>query len=201
MRKFFFILAVINICLCYAEGGFYVGLGAGYASINNVPQSNFSFNNGTTGSQMVGSFATTVYAGYDFNNIVGLQVDYNVAYNALPPSYTEGQQLTDGAVLVHLPFSIMADSLKGFSLFAKGGLGYSYYSFGNINPSCTSCINPPNNTSAVVLVYGLGAEYNFNSFGVRAEWNSNGTVTVANQGNNQLLLDSNMYLLSMLYRF
>ncbi|MCC2644387.1 MAG: OmpA-like transrane domain [Burkholderiales bacterium] len=200
MRKLLFILA-ITANWCYAEGGFYAGLGAGYAYINNIPQSGFSFNNGSSSSQSVGSFATTIYAGYDFNNIVGLQIDYDVAYNGLPPSYSQGQQVTDGALILHLPFSIISASLKDFSLFAKGGIGYNYYSFGNISPNCATCVNPPNNISAFVPVYGLGAEYDFNSFAVRAQWNYNGSVTAANEGNDQLQLNSNMYLLSVLYRF
>jgi hypothetical protein len=187
--------------LCYAEGGFYVGLGAGYASMTNIPQSSFSFNNGSFASQNVGSFATAIYAGYDFNRIVGLQIDYNVAYNGWASGFIENQQIFDGAVLVHLPFSIIADSLSGFSLYAKGGVGYSYYAFGQVSPSCTTCVYPPSNTSAMVPVYGLGAEYAFTSFALRAEWSHSGNVTATNFGNNQLLLDSNMYFISGLYRF
>ncbi|MCC2626136.1 MAG: OmpA-like transrane domain [Burkholderiales bacterium] len=208
MRKLFFYIMMwvptfVGITkLSYAEGGYYLGLGAGYASMTNIPQNSFSFNNGSFASQNVGSFATAIYAGYDFNRIVGLQIDYNVAYNGWASGFIENQQLLDGAILVHLPFSIIADSLSGFSLYAKGGIGYSYYSFGQVSPTCTTCVFPPNDTSSAVPVYGLGAEYAFKDFiALRAEWSHSGNVTAANVGNNQLLLDSNMYFLSILYRF
>ncbi len=74
MRKLFcYITALVGMVqLCYAEGGFYLGLGAGYASMTNIPQSSFSFNNGSFASQNVGSLATALYTGYDFNRIVGI---------------------------------------------------------------------------------------------------------------------------------
>jgi hypothetical protein len=128
-------------------------------------------------------------------------MDYSVAFNASAPTYTINQQLLDGVILLHLPFSIFADALSGFSLFAKGGLGYSVYTFNNQSANCATCVNPPSNASAYTPVYGLGAEYGFSSVGIRAEWTYSGKVTAPNIGYNQVQLNSNMYLLSILYHF
>src|SRR6185437_2103266 len=201
MRKLLFTLVILSAGICYAEGGFYVGLGAGFASITNSPQNGLTFINGSGSSENGGTFASTIYAGYNFNRIVGLQLDYDVAYNGQTTTYNVSQQLTDAAVLVHLPFSFIADALSDFSLFAKGGIGYSYYGFGNISSSCVTCVIPPNNISTLVPIFGLGAEYRFTSFGVRAQWDYSVNVTANNLGNSQVQLNSSMYFLSLLYHF
>lgn len=199
MRLLLFIIVNIFIICCYAEGGFYAGIGAGYSDITNTPQSGLTFNNGSTQNQNTGTFSTALYGGYDFNRIVGLQLDYNILFNGQLPGYSINQQLVDAAVLVHLPFGFIADALTGFSLYAKGGVGYSAYTFNN--QSCTTCVNPPSNANAIVPVYGAGAEYGFSNIGIRAEWDYSGNVNAPNLGKNQVGLDSNMYLLSILYHF
>ncbi|HLX53774.1 MAG TPA: outer membrane beta-barrel protein, partial [Aquella sp.] len=169
MRKlFFYIIMWIPAYagmtqLCYAEGGFYIGLGGGYDSITNSPQNGLTFINGSGSSQNGGTFATTVFAGYNFNRIVGMELGYSVGYNGQTTTYNISQQLTDVTALVHLPFSFIADALSDFSLFARGGVGYSYYGFGNVSNNCVTCVTPPNSASTLVPVFGLGAEYRFTS--------------------------------------
>jgi len=201
MRVLLFIVTIICLGNCYATGGFYAGIGAGYSSIINIPQSGLSFANGSTGSQETPAFTTALYGGYNFNQIVGVQVDYNIAFNGQVSGYSINQQLFDAAVLLHLPFGIFTDTLKGFSLYAKGGIGYSNYDFDGQLITCTTCINLPSSTYAFIPVYGLGAEYSFSSLGIRAEWDYSGNVIAPNFGSNQVQLNSNMYLLSILYHF
>lgn len=189
----------ISACLCHAEGGFYVGIGAGYTSMTDIPLG--SVDNGSDSNQYIGAATAAVSGGYNFNHIVGVQLDYAIAYNAVGPGYNPTQQLVDAAVLVHLPFGFIISALSDFSLFVKGGVGYSTYAFNNIANNCTTCVNPPNGAYAVVPVYGLGAEYGFGPIGIKAEWDHSGDIMVPNQGRNQISISSNMYLLSVLYYF
>jgi hypothetical protein len=201
MRKLFFILAIINIKWCYAEGGFYAGIGAGYSSINNVPQSGLTFSNGSAVSQNAGAFTGGIYGGYDFNRIVGVQLDYDVAFNGQTSSYNATGQIVDAAVLLHLPFGFIAEALNGLSVFAKGGIGYTTWGFGNVSANCATCLNPQNSASGIVPVYGFGIEYGLKNMGIRAEWDYSGNVSASNQGTNQVQLNANTYLLSILYHF
>ena len=188
--------------MIYADGGFYIGIGAGYATIANATQSGFVFNNSTSGTQSSGNIASTLYFGYDFNRYIGVELDYNVAFSGqVANSYNVNQQLINGALLLHLPFGIFTPILTGLSLFAKGGLGYSIYGFGSVNPSCTNCVNPPATAYAFVPMFGAGVEYGFTNIGIRGEWNYSGSVTAPNLGSNQVITSSNMFLLSVLYHF
>ena len=178
-------------------------IGAGYATLANATQGGYFFNNSTSGgTQSSSNIASTLYFGYDFNRYVGLQLDYNVAYaGQVAGSYNVNQQLINGAVLLHLPFGLFADALSGLSVFAKGGVGYSLYGFGVVNPTCTNCVNPPSQAYAFVPMYGAGIEYGFTNIGIRGEWNYSGSVIAPNLGSNQLVVSSNMFLLSVLYHF
>ncbi len=203
MRKLLIIIAIINVWPAFAEGGFYAGIGFGYANIANTAQNNFTFNNGSSGTQNGPAPASTLYGGYDFNRYIGIQADYNVAYSAQIPgsSYSVYQQLIGASVLLHLPFGLFSNALSGFSIFVKGGLDYSVFDFGNVSSTCSTCVNPPGTAYAVVPVYGLGAEYGFGNVGIRGEWNYNSNVMAPNFGSNQVQASSNMYLLSVLYHF
>lgn len=202
MRKLLFAFAILSSWCCHAEGGFYAGIGGGYANITSIPQSGYIFNNGNSDSQNSGAIAAGIYGGYNFNHIIGVQGDYNLGFDApAGSSYNVSQQLLDATLVLHLPFGFITDALRGFSLYAKGGLGYSVYGFSSVLQGCPTCVNPPDNTHAFTNVYGLGAEYQLNNLGVRAEWSASGNVTAPNMGSNQVQLNSTFYLVSILYYF
>lgn len=195
------LLNLINYAI--AEGGFYIGIGAGYSGLTSTVQSPYQFNDGTNGSQTDGSFASTLYFGYDFNKIVGIQADYNAAWGTSNSnnSYTMNQQLLGGSILVHFPFSVISNSLSGLDVYAKGGLDYNATNFGNVNPGCSNCVNPPNSATGATPLYGAGIEYGFTNVGYRLEWDYSGSLMTTNQGNNQVSITSNSFFLSILYHF
>lgn len=186
-----------------AEGGFYMGIGTGYTSFNNTIQSGLTFDNGSTASQTTGNIASTLYFGYDFNHWLGVQGEYNVGYNtSVAGSYNVNQQLLGVSLLGHLPFSIFSSSLSGLSIFAKVGYDYDVMSFTNTGPSnCSGCISMPNSAFAYLPIYGAGIEYGFTNIGIRAEWNITSNITASNMGQSLVTLNSNMYLISILYHF
>ena len=202
MRRILLYIIAILTSIANAEGGFYVGIGAGYATVANAPQSGYTFNNLSGGTQSSSNFASTLYGGYDFNRYVGLEIDYNVAFSGqVASSYNVNQQVINGVVVLHLPFGIFANALSGLSIFAKGGVGYSFLGFGAVNPSCTTCVNPPSIAAGFIPAFGAGVEYGFTNIGIRGEWNYNGSVTAPNLGSNQVAVSSNIFLLSVLYHF
>ena len=185
----------------YAEGGFYVGIGAGYTGVSNTPQSGLQFNNGATSTQSGGAPTGNLIFGYDFNRIVGIEANYQVFLNAQLDSYSASQQLLGGSVLVHLPFSIINQHLAGFSAFARGGVDYTAMTFYNVQPTCTSCVNPPSQVAGYAPLLGAGLEYGGQNIGYRLEWYYSGSVMSAYQGVNQVNTTSNSYLISILYHF
>jgi hypothetical protein len=202
MKRILLCIIAALAATLHADGGFYVGIGAGYAMLANSLQSSYTFNNLSGGTQSSNNFASTLYGGYDFNRYVGLEVDYNVAFSGqVANAYNVNQQVINGVVVLHLPFGLFANALSGLSIFAKGGLGYSSLGFGGVNPSCTNCVNPPSIAAGFIPAFGAGVEYGFTDIGIRGEWNYNGSVTAPNVGSNQVAVSSNMFLLSVLYHF
>lgn len=196
------------LCLCFlsgivvAEGGFYMGIGAGYADVTNTAQSPFQFSNSST-SLSGGSFASTLYAGYDFYRWLGIQIDYNAAWGA---GFNNGsslnQQLIGASLLFHLPFGIMSTALNGLSAYAKVGYDYNAVNFGGTNTGCSSCTNTlPSSSYGYTPLYGLGVEYGFKNIGYRLEWDYSGNLNAQNNGTNVVNTSSNSYLVSILYHF
>jgi hypothetical protein len=188
--------------LANSDGGFYVGIGMGYGTLNNAPQSNYNFNNGGNGSINTNGVASNLYWGYNFNHYLGLQLDYNIMYNAqVANSYLVNQQLFGISALGHLPFGFISQNLNSLSIFAKVGADYNQVSFYGVNPNCVNCVNPPGISIAYTLLYGLGLEYGIKNIGLRLEWNATSNNVATNQGNNQVSINSNAYLLSIMYCF
>lgn len=198
------LLAITTLLLskvALADGGFYTGIGAGYANVNNTVQSPLTFSNGSSGSQSGGAVASTLYFGYDFNRFVGIQADYDIAFStSMANSYSSSEQVFGGSVLLHLPFSIFSDALSGLSVYAKGGVGYAIAGFSG-QSTCINCVNPPNTASAFAPLYGLGVEYGFTNVGYRLEWDGIGSIMSNNGGTSQVGVSSNLFLLSILYHF
>lgn len=184
----------------FAQGGFYAGIGGGYSSLNNQAQAPWTFNSGAT-SETGGAPAVMVYAGYDFNQIVGFEANYLAAINGSTSSYSATQQLLGGSLLVHFPFSIISDNLSGLSVFGRGGLDYNMINFSNIQNNCTTCVIPPGNTNGFTPRYGAGVEYGLKNIGYRLEWNYAGSLTATNQGSNEVNMSSSSFLISILYHF
>jgi hypothetical protein len=196
------LLSLATTSYTFAEGGFYMGIGAGYASLNNNLQNNYVYNNGNSGNQTSGNVASTLYFGYDFNHYIGLQGEYNVAYDStVANSYNVNQQLLGVSALLHLPFSLISDSLAGLSVFGKIGADYDVIGFSNVSPNCANCTNPPSSAFGYVPLYGAGIEYGQNNIGVRLEWDQSGNINASNMGSTQSIVNSNMYLISILYHF
>lgn len=189
----------------FSYGGFYMGAGAGYANISNSLQNSLVFNDGATGSKSVNGVASTVYFGYNFNNFVGIEVDYKVAFRAkVENSYSVQQQLAGASMLGRLPFGLLDNHLSGLSFFAKLGLDHNAINFFSVQSDCNNCVNPQSATFGFRPTYGLGLEYDFSSsqsFGVRGEWNNITKNLISNEGIQQLDVGTNMYLLSILYNF
>lgn len=208
MQKLLLLILISLTNFIFADGGFYMGIGAGYSSIDGAAQSPYQFNNGSTGSQVDGSFATALYLGYDFNRWIGIQADYNAAWGTSNSnSYTLNQQLLGGSVLFHLPFLVFSNSLSNWDVFAKVGGDYNAINFGNVNPSCSNCVNAPSSVNGFTPLYGAGIEYGSGNVGYRLEWDYAGSLMAANSNStgtsngNQLNMTSNTYLLSILYHF
>lgn len=201
MRKFSFILLFALSNFINADGGYYIGIGGGYSSLTGTVQSPYQFANTTSSSQSAGSFASTLYFGYDFNRWVGLQAEYNAAWaGQYSNSYSINQQLLGGSILLHFPFSVFSDSLNGLSVYAKGGYDYNAINFG-AQSSCSGCLSVPSAAYGSSPMYGLGAEYGFKNIGYRLEWDYAGALMATSGGNNLVSTTSNSYFVSILYHF
>lgn len=203
MRIYFICLGVLSSSIVFAEGGFYGGIGVGYANLANTAQNNYVFNNGSNGTQSIGSLASTLYFGYDFNRYIGAQLEYNTAYaGQIANSYNIRELLPGAALLLHLPFGIITKKLDGFDIYAKGGAAYNTINFRNVQPTCAECVNPPSSVTSLVPSYGAGFEYAPpTGIGAKIEWDSYGSVSASNLNNTQIINNANLYLFSILYHF
>lgn len=203
MRSYLLCFGILSVGTVFADGGFYGGIGVGYANLDNTAQNNYMFNNGSSGTQSIGSLASTLYFGYDFNRYIGTQLEYNTAYaGQIANSYNIRELLPGASLLLHLPFGLITKKLDGFDIYAKGGGAYNTVNFRNVQPTCVSCVNPPSSVTSLVPSYGAGLEYAPpQSFGARLEWNSYGNVNVSNQNSTQVVNSADMYLFSILYHF
>lgn len=198
-----------------ADGGLYVGVGAGYGTIGSNTTGGTSYPNGSS-SQGGGNMAGSVYVGYDFSHYVGIQADYdyiaNVQYStgATPSSGSNGdfnvnQQVLDLGVTGHLPFSLFADALSGISIFGRLAFGYSTTSFSGgqlTSPSASGgYVNIPSSASNLVPVLAAGAEYGIGQVGIRLEYQYIGNSTINTNGQNILNVNNNLVLVSALYHF
>ena len=197
-----FVVTILSPTIAFAEGGFYTGIGAGYATTVGTVQNPFVFNsNGTTGTQSSSGIGSAIYFGYDFNRYVGIQSDYDVDFTTqVASSYSVNQQLLGASMVFHLPFSLFSNSLSGLSIFAKGGLDYDMVGFSG-QPNCNNCVNPSGSNAGFVPVYGLGVEYGFTNVGYRLEWDGTGPIMNSNKGVSQTSISSSTVLLSILYHF
>lgn len=203
MHKYLIYTSIFFISTTLAEGGFYTGIGFGYANLSNTTQNGYSFNNGSSGTQNTGSLASSIYFGYNFNPYIGLQGEYNTAYaGQITNSYNVQQKLLGGSLLLHLPFGLFSKTLTNFDIYAKVGGAYSSTYFRNVNPICDNCVNPPGSANSFIPTYGLGINYGLpHGFATRLEWNAYGNTLASNLNNQQLSSSSDMYLLSILYNF
>ncbi len=185
-----------------ARDGFYVGLGAGYANINSASQGALNYRNGENGQKNVGSIASTTYGGFDFNDYIGLQLEYDVTYGGnVANSFSISQQLAGLGLLLSFPFERLSYRLRTLSIYAKGNMNYSMLNFYNINTSCTNCVNTSNSSTLFLPSYGAGLEYNLRVVGLRFEWDYNTSNTATYNGMNQVAITSNLFLISVLYHF
>lgn len=209
------LLSVIGVA-AFADSGTYVGISAGYGTINSSATNGFSFSDGT-GNKDGGTMAGGVFVGYDFNRYLGVQADYDYIANV---NYTTGgssvtgaqssinanQQILDLGVIGHLPFGLFADSLSGLSIFGKLAMGYTTTSFdgGTMVSSGSAGLNTvqvPSNASSFVPVVGIGAEYGWSSVGVRAEYDYIGNTVVTNNSQTLMNVNDGLALLSVFYHF
>lgn len=211
VTSFFYILSTYAL----ADDGLYVGVGAGYGSINATTINGNSFANDSS-SQNGGNAAGGVYVGYDFSHYVGIQADYNyianvqysTGYNGITgsnSSFSASQQIIDLGVTGHLPFSLFANALSGISIFGKLALGYSTTSFsgGSLLSQNVAggSVNLPGSSSTLVPVIGAGAEYGIGSVGIRLEYDYIGSTNVSINNLNSMNVNNNLVLLSALYHF
>ena len=209
------LLSVIRVA-AFADSGTYVGISAGYGTINSSATNGFSFSDGT-GNKDGGTMAGGVFVGYDFNRYLGVQADYDYIANV---NYTTGgssvtgaqssinanQQILDLGVIGHLPFGLFADSLSGLSIFGKLAMGYTTTSFdgGTMVSSGSAGLNTvqvPSNASSFVPVVGIGAEYGWSTVGVRAEYDYIGNTAVTNNSQTLMNVNDGLALLSVFYHF
>ena len=185
------------------DGGYYVGIGAGYSQITGAVQAPYLLNNTTSGTQDAGSIASQLYFGYDIYKWLGLQLDYNAAFEAsYSNSYKLNEQLLGGSVLLHLPFTVFSDSLKGISLYTKLGFDYNSINFGNTG-ACDGCSSLNNSADGFTPLFGLGGEWDDNEHvGYRLEWDyAGGLMAKNNLGDNIINTSSNSFFASIMYHF
>lgn len=208
------LLACLIACsaAAYADNGLYAGIGAGYGNINTSTSNGFKFADGSS-NQNNGNMLGSVYLGYDFNHFFGVQAGYSYiastqyttevsSQSGAQGSFNASQQIIDWGVIGHLPFSIMATSLSGLSIFGKLSMGYSMVSFdGGSVTTGSSTQNIPGSSQSIVPVLGAGIEYGIDSVGVRLEYNYVGNNTVNSNSQNLMNVNNNLYLISALYHF
>ena len=213
--KLSILLSIISLA-AFADSGTYIGISAGYGTINSSATNGFSFSDGT-GNKDGGTIAGGVFVGYDFNRYVGVQADYDYIANV---NYTTGgstmtgaqssinanQQILDLGIIGHLPFGLFANALSGLSIFGKLAMGYTTTSFdgGTMVSSGTAGVNTvqlPSTASSFVPVVGLGTEYGWSSVGIRAEYDYIGNTAVTNNGQTLMNTNNGLTLVSVFYHF
>ncbi len=183
------------ITSAFAEGGFYMGGGGGYSSMIGISKDNLTFPNGDL-SQSGNAFALTAYMGYNFNHFIGIEANYLGSFSSRTNFYNATQGLLGGSVLLHLPFEVFLPSLTGFNTFIRGGYDYNSIGIGS-QVNCANCINLPSLTYGYTPRFGVGAEYNHDSIGYRVEWSHSSDLLVGNQLN----IDNNVFLASIMYHY
>lgn len=199
--RLLFLLIISN--LAFADGGYYMGIGAGYSDLTGMVQAPYQFSSTSSGSQDATSFASQFYFGYDIYKWLGLQLDYNYVWGGnYNNSYNINQQLLGGSLLFHLPFGIISNSLNGLSAYTKLGYDYNSINFGNVN-SCGSCGTLNKSTYGFTPLFGLGAEWMVNSnVGYRLEWDYAANIKAQNSENNNVFnTSSNSFFASIVYHF
>ena len=208
------LLTTLIACSAFADGGLYMGLGAGYGTINTNTTNGFAYLDGAS-AKGGGNLAGGLMLGYDFNRYLGVQSDYdyiaNVQYttgSSIPGvsgSFNGNQQLLDLGIIAHLPFILFSNNLSGLSLFAKLAIGYSFTNFIGGMVAATAApalqISLPANSSSLVPVAGLGIEYGVNSVGVRLEYDYIGNTTIVNNNQTLMNVQNSLTLLSVFYHF
>ena len=202
MQKIRLLFLMIISNLAFAEGGYYVGIGAGISNLTGTVQDPYQFSSTSSGSQSAKSFASQFYFGYDIYKWLGLQLDYNYAWGGnYNNSYNINQQLLGGSILFHLPFSLISDSLGGLSAYTKVGYDYNSINFGNVN-SCGSCSTLNDSTYGFTPLFGLGVEWGVKNVGYRLEWDYSASIMAQNNANNNLVsTSSNSIFASIMYHF
>jgi hypothetical protein len=202
MQKIRLLCLLIIANMAFADGGYYVGIGAGYSNITANAVSPLEFTNPTTNAQDAQSFTSQLYFGYDLYKWLGLQLDYNVSWlGQYNNSYSVTQQTLGPSVLFHLPFSLFSDSLSGASVYTKLGYDYNAVNFDNVG-SCSACSSLNSSATGFSPLFGLGAELGFKHIGYRLEWDYLGGVMAKNNtGNNAINTSSSSFLASIMYHF
>lgn len=196
MKKYLIILCFIFFN-SFATGGWVTGAGLGLGFVNMNSLNNLSYNDGSY-SQNGNSISTTIFAGYNFNSYIGLEINYNVIYNSQTPNFYLTTQIVGLEIIGKLPFSIISSHLKGISIFAKIGDAYTNFGFSNITSYCSNCINVSEMTFGFPFIYGAGLEYDLQNVGYRFEWMQ---LNLGSNFNSQITLQPNLFLLSILYNF
>lgn len=196
MTKYLIILCFI-VHNSFATGGWTTGAGIGIGFVNMNTLNTLTYNDGSY-TKSSNSMGTTIFAGYNFNNYVGLEVNYNVIYNSQTTNFYLTTQIIGLEIVGKLPLYIIHNNLKNITLFAKIGDAYTNFGFSNITSYCSNCINVSEMTYGFPLIYGAGIEYSFQNIGYRFEWMQ---LNLGSNFNSQITLQPNLLLLSILYNF
>ncbi len=200
MKKKIFYLLLLTTYNSYAFQGFYIGAGSGIATINTMPQHGI-FSTGNNGTQVTNTPASTFYWGYQYNKFIAIQLEYNSAYNVkIADTYKMNQNLLVFTAVGSLPLGF-TQILSNFAIFAKFGAEYNVINYFDVNSICVSCSPLPNSSFTYMPAYGIGIDYQFNNFGIRAELDNTLNNTVSNNNISIFTSNSNYYLGSIYYKF
>lgn len=179
--------------------GFYVGIGAGFTSFATTPQNNVNFSTGRSGTQITNAFTNTVFLGYQYNQYLALQMEYDTMFNTrIANTYDTNQRLLGISLIASLPLYPITSNLVPF---VKFGADYSVINYFNVNSSCTQCGTLPNSSFTYLPLYGLGIDYNVNNVVLRSEVDYSPNNTVSQNNTSVFTTNSSLFLLSIYYKF
>lgn len=164
--------------------GVYIGAGGGFDSVSHDQD------DGTNASTNKNDDADIikVFAGYNFNDILGVEVSYNDLGNS-STFYAPDFNAQQNDVKSYVVAAVARKNLGPVEVFGKAGISFLEYDYKATDPT-TAASNGTAGPNSDELYYGIGLQKEiWNGFGLRAEYEYFGEVGSKTQ-NTQLDIDA-----------
>lgn len=187
-----FVIIVLLSFPTFAQG-IYIGAGGGFDSASHDQDDGTN----TPTNKNDDSDIIKVFAGYNFNDNLGVEVSYNDLGNT-SAFYSLDYNSQQNDVKSYVVAAVARKNLGPVEVFGKAGISFLEYDYKATDPT-TPANNGTAGPNSDELYYGIGLQKEiWNGFGLRAEYEYFGEVGSSTQ-NTQLDIDA--YSLSVYKNF